>query len=260
MAIAMIPSTAAFTKRESARRCRAMLMIAGGASAQEFCRNTGAALEGFPLAYEVLPGNTADKTTLGDFLKKIEDQYGKAQRIWIMDRGIPTEEVLSEMRKSQPPVYYLVGTPKGRLGHLEKDLAQRAWETVRQGVEVKLLAQEGELYVLAQSRDRVCKEGAIGRRQLKKLWKRLKQLQAMKLSAKDLLLKLGEARGHYRAAWRLIDFELPKPSRNLKNPPAFASPSTAKSSAIPAVAKAVICCAATFAKKTPLCSGAFTPC
>ena len=108
--------------------------------------------EGFPLAYEVLPGNTADKTTLGDFLKKIEDQYGKAQRIWIMDRGIPTEEVLAEMRKSQPPVHYLVGTPKARLEHLEKELAERPWEAVRQGVEVKLLAQEGELYVLAQSR------------------------------------------------------------------------------------------------------------
>jgi Transposase DDE domain len=52
--------------------------------------------EGFPLACEVLPGNTADKTTLGAFLKKIEEQYGKAQRIWIMDRGIPTEEVLAE--------------------------------------------------------------------------------------------------------------------------------------------------------------------
>jgi transposase len=79
--------------------------------------------EGFPLAYEVLPGNTADKTTLRDFLKKIEDQYGKAQRFWVMDRGIPTEEVLEEMRSSDPPIYYLVGTPKGRLGQLEKNLS-----------------------------------------------------------------------------------------------------------------------------------------
>jgi transposase len=55
--------------------------------------------EGFPLAYEVLPGNTADCTTLRDILRKIETQYGKAQRIWVMDRGIPTEEVLTEMRK-----------------------------------------------------------------------------------------------------------------------------------------------------------------
>ena len=84
-----------------------------------------------------------------------------------MDRGIPTEEVLSEMRQSHPPVYYLVGTPKGRLGHLEKELPNVPWEAVRQGVEVKLLPQDGELYVLAQSRDRVCKERAMRRRQLK---------------------------------------------------------------------------------------------
>src|SRR3954465_4988042 len=70
--------------------------------------------EGLPLAYEVLPGNTADKTTLRPFLERIERQYGKARRIWLMDRGVPTEEVLAEMRAADPPVYYLVGTPKGR--------------------------------------------------------------------------------------------------------------------------------------------------
>ena len=70
--------------------------------------------EGFPLAYEVLAGNTRDKTTLRDFLKKIETQYGKAERTWVMDRGVPTEEVLAEMRNSEPPIYCLVGTPKGR--------------------------------------------------------------------------------------------------------------------------------------------------
>lgn len=59
--------------------------------------------EGLPLAYEVLSGNTSDKTTLRDFLAKIERQYGKARRIWLMDRGIPTEEVLAEMRQADPP-------------------------------------------------------------------------------------------------------------------------------------------------------------
>ena len=71
--------------------------------------------EGFPLAYEVMEGNTSDKTTLPGFLQKIEQQYGKAQRIWLMDRGVPTEEVLEQMRTSEPPVSYLVGTPRGRL-------------------------------------------------------------------------------------------------------------------------------------------------
>jgi transposase len=166
--------------------------------------------EGFPLAYEVLAGNTSDKTTLKDFLKKIEDQYGKAQRIWVMDRGIPTEEVLQEMRGSDPPVYYLVGTPKARLKKFEADLLGQPWENVREGVDVKLQSQEGELYVLAQSRDRVAKERSMRVRQLRGLLHRLKALQIMKLSSKNLLLKLGEAKARYRAAWRLFDFDLPE--------------------------------------------------
>ena len=169
--------------------------------------------EGFPLAYEVLPGNTSDKTTLRDFLGKIEEQYGKADRVWLMDRGIPTEEVLAEMRSSDPPISYLVGTPKGRLSKLEDDLLERPWQSVRPGVEVKILPQENELYIFAQSRDRLNKERAMRRRQLKALWKRLGQLQQMKLNARNLLLKLGEAKGRYPAAWRLIDIQLPEPTK-----------------------------------------------
>ena len=149
--------------------------------------------EGLPLAYEVLPGNTADKTTLRGFLERIERQYGKARRVWLMDRGVPTEEVLAEMRAADPPVHYLVGTPKGRLTRLEKQLIAKPWQEARPGVQVKLLAQEGELYVLAQSRDRVGKERAIRRRQLKRLWARLKQLSTMEISREELLMKLGGA-------------------------------------------------------------------
>ena len=164
--------------------------------------------EGFPLAYEVLPGNTADCTTLRAFLRKIEAQYGKAQRIWVMDRGIPTEEVLAEMRQADPPISYLVGTPKGRLSKLEKALLALPWQAVREGVEVKLLPQEQELYVLAQSRARVHKERAMRRRKLKWLWARLKQISAMSLEREELLMKLGAARAKARAAWRLIDVEV----------------------------------------------------
>jgi transposase len=160
----------------------------------------------------VLPGNTSDKTTLRRFLRKIEEQYGKAERVWLMDRGIPTEEVLAEMRASVPPIYYLVGTPKGRLTKLEADLLDRPWQSVRPGVEVKVLPQENELYVFAQSRDRLKKERAMRRRQLKALWKRLGQVQQMKLKARELLLKLGEAKGRYRSAWRFIDIQLPEPA------------------------------------------------
>jgi transposase len=168
--------------------------------------------EGFPLAYEVLAGNTSDKTTLRKFLAKISAQYGQAERVWVMDRGIPTEEVLAEMRSADCPVYYLVGTPKGRLSKLEAELLERPWQQVRAGVEVKILPQENELYLLAQSWDRRNKERAMRRHQLKSLWKRLKQLQQMKLTARRLLLKLGEAKGRYPSAWRLIELQLPDPA------------------------------------------------
>jgi len=150
--------------------------------------------EGLPLAYEVLPGNTRDCTTLKGFLAGIERQYGKARRVWLMDRGVPTGEVLAEMRRSDPPVQYLVGTPKGRLSKLEKELLAKPWREARPGVQVKLLPQDGELYVFAQSRDRVAKERAMRRRQLKWLWARLEQLSAMRLSRQELLMKLGAAR------------------------------------------------------------------
>jgi len=117
------------------------------------------------------------------------------------------------MRQSDPPVYYLVGTPKGRLTKLEQSLLSLPWRAVRPGVEVKLLPQEQELYILAQSRDRIHKERAMRRRQLRALLKRLKELQQMKLSStQNLLLKLGAAKGQYRASWRLIDIEMPESS------------------------------------------------
>ena len=167
--------------------------------------------EGFPLGYEVMPGNTSDKTTLPAFLKKIEEQYGKARRIWIMDRGIPTKKDLEAMRARQPPIYYLVGTPKGRLAQYEKKLTELPWQAVREGVEVKLLKEEKELYVLAQSQDRRKKECGMRRRQLQWLWKRLKEIQAMKFSKKtDLAMKLGAAKQRAPSAWRLVEIEIAK--------------------------------------------------
>jgi len=164
--------------------------------------------EGLPLAYEVLPGNTADSTTLRDFLARIERQYGKARRVWVMDRGIPTEATLEQMRHSDPPVHYLVGTPKGRLSKLEKDLLLKPWQDARPGVQVKLLPQDGELYVFAQSADRIAKERAMRNRQLKRLWARIKQLAGMTLTQKELLMKLGAARSQYPSGWRLVEVQV----------------------------------------------------
>ena len=164
--------------------------------------------DGLPLAYEVLPGNTADCTTLRMFLARIEQQYGRARRVWVMDRGIPTEAVLAEMRGSDPPVQYLVGTPKGRLSRLEKRLLAKPWQQARPGVAVKLLAEDGELYVFAESVERVSKERAMRRRQLKWLWKRLRELAAMDVPREEMLMKLGAARARAPTAWRLVDVEM----------------------------------------------------
>jgi hypothetical protein len=206
----------------------------------------------------VLPGNTSDKTTLRRFLRKIEEQYGKAERVWLMDRGVPTEEVLAEMRASDPPIYYLVGTPKGRLSKLEADLLERPWQSVRPGVEVKVLPQENELYVFAQSQDRLNKERAMRWRQLKALWKRLGQLQQMKLKARELLLKLGEAKGRYRTAWRLMDIQLPEPTT--EGVASFSFALNRQKLRIAAAGKVATCFAPTCAGVTQLSCGSFTSC
>jgi transposase len=129
-----------------------------------------------------------------------------------MDRGIPTEAVLAGMRASNPPVQYLVGTPKGRLSRLEQQFVALPWQQARAGVEVKLLPQDGELYVLAESVDRVTKERAMRRRQLKWLWKRLHDLAKMEVSREEMLMKLGAARSKAPQAWRLVDIKMDKTS------------------------------------------------
>ena len=165
--------------------------------------------DGFPLAYEVLPGNTLDKQTLTDFLGKIARQYGQAERVWVMDRGIPTEETLALMRDSDPPVHYLVGTPKGRLSKLEKSFLDKPWQLVREEVTVKLLAHAQETYVLARSAGRRAKERAMRRRRLKRLCKRLQELQQQAPSRDQLLLKLGAAKKEAGRAYGLVSVCLP---------------------------------------------------
>ena len=173
--------------------------------------------EGFPMAYEVLPGNTSDKTTLKDFLERIQKQYGTARRVWVMDRGIPTDEVLEEMRQqTDPPLQYVVGTPKGRLGKLEAQLVKLSWQQARPSVQVKLLSQEEELFVLVQSQARVSKERAMRRRKLKQLWTRLKALREQRPSYETLLMKLGAAKAEAGRVWSLVEVALPEAPRSKK--------------------------------------------
>jgi transposase len=163
--------------------------------------------QGFPLAYEVYPGNTQDRSTLREFLNRIEKQYGRHRRTWLMDRGIPTEETLEEMRARD--VGYLVGTPKGRLSKLEQDLLSRPWEKARESVKVKLLERDGELYIYVQSAERVAKERSMRQRRLRKLWARLKELRAMKQTRDQLLMRLGAAKKQAGRAWGLVTVHVP---------------------------------------------------
>lgn len=168
--------------------------------------------EGFPLAYEIMPGNTSDKATLQLFLQKIEAQYGKANRTWIMDRGIPTEETLEAMRRSDPPVGYLVGTPRARWDQFRADFEKVPWQKQRDSVEVKLLAHGDEVYVLAKSTGRCAKEVAMRRRKLARLLRTLRALRRTRQRPwkRDTLLhKLGAAHKTAGKAWSFVALTLP---------------------------------------------------
>jgi transposase len=169
--------------------------------------------EGFPLAYEVMPGNTSDRTTLKLFVQKIQAQYGQARRIWIMDRGIPTEETLAEMRQSDPPVGYLVGTPRGRWDEFKEHFEKTPWQKLREAVEVKLLSQGEEVYVLAKSEGRRQKETAIRRRKLVRLLRTLRVLRRTRKRPwkRDTLIhKLGAAHKEAGKAWGFVKIAVPK--------------------------------------------------
>lgn len=164
--------------------------------------------EGFPVAYEVYPGNTRDTATLLAFLDRIEKRYGRLRRTWLMDRGVPTEETLEEMRKRE--IQYLVGTPKGRLTKLEKELIKKPWVKARENVRVKTITVEDEFYVYVQSKDRIAKERGMRRRRLKKLWSKLGELSGRKKLTRDtLLMSLGAAKKEAGRAWFLVHIDVP---------------------------------------------------
>jgi len=173
--------------------------------------------EGYPMAYETLPGNTSDKTTLKGFLEKIEQLYGKANRVWVMDRGIPTEKVIEQMQQSDPKIHYLVGTPKGRLSRLEAQLVKLPWQQARPSVRVKLLGQEKELYVFVESQDRLHKERAIRLRKLRELIRRLKELQQFKkkLTRDELLVAVGQAKEQAGRVFKLLEIQWPEEGQEI---------------------------------------------
>ena len=166
--------------------------------------------DGFPLAYEVMDGNTSDRTTLRGFLDQIENTYGQAKRMWIMDRGIPSEAILAEMRNPARPMSYLVGTGKGKIKQYEKKWLDLPWHKVRDSVEVKLFEQDGELYVLAKSQGRQRKEIAMRRKRLARLLRKLRAMRRSLPSRDQLLMRIGAVKTAAGRAFGFVKIQVPE--------------------------------------------------
>jgi hypothetical protein len=165
---------------------------------------------GLPLAYEVMAGNTSEKTTLRGFLDRIESLYGKARRVWLMDRGIPTEALLQEMRTTRQETFYLVGTSRAKVKRYEKRWLELPWKKVRESVEVKLFAQDGELYVLAKSEGRQAKEIAMRRKKLARLLRKLRAMRRSCPKRDQLLMRVGAAKTDAGRAFGFVNINLPQ--------------------------------------------------
>ena len=166
--------------------------------------------DGFPLAYEVMNGNTSERTTLRTFLDDIEKTYGKAKRTWVMDRGIPSEAILKEMRQPERETFYLVGTPKGKINQHQKKWLDLPWQKVRDSVQVKLYQDGGELYVLAKSEGRQAKEIAIRRKRLVRLLRKLRAMRKSLPKRDALLLRIGAAKKEAGRAFGFVKIRLPQ--------------------------------------------------
>jgi len=171
---------------------------------------------GLPLAYEVMAGNTSEKTTLRGFLDRIESLYGKARRVWLMDRGIPTEALLQEMRTSRQETFYLVGTSRAKVRQYEKRWLELPWKKVRESVEVKLFAQDGELYVLAKSEGRQAKEIAMRRKKLARLLRKLRAMRRSCPKRDQLLMRVGAAKTDAGRAFGFVKINLPQAGQEVR--------------------------------------------
>ena len=163
--------------------------------------------DGFPLAYEVMDGNTSEQKTLQPFLDRIEKTYGQARRVWVMDRGIPTEATLKKMRERK--ISYLVGTPKGSIDKHEKQWLELPWKQVGDSVQVKLYEHQEELYVLARSDGRQAKEIAIRRKRLVRLLRKLRAMRRSLPGRDQLLLRIGAAKKEAGRSFGFVTITLP---------------------------------------------------
>jgi len=146
------------------------------------CKQVNIALvvsrSGLPLGYEVFAGNRNDSTTLEEMVEHVEKLYGKANRIWVMDRGMVSEDNITLLKKGHRR--YIVGTPKGQLRRFERELAETDWNKVREGLEVRLCPAENgeEVFILCRSDERRTKEQAMHERFEKRIEEGLRKIEA----------------------------------------------------------------------------------
>ena len=179
---------------------------------------------GMPLGYEVFAGNTADVTTVEHIVETMEHRYGKSNRIWVMDRGMVSEENIEFLRDGDRR--YIVGTPKSMLKKFEQELLKEDWHTIRDGIEVKVCdppsdendqqrtddSAKSEKFLLCRSRDRLKKDEAILRRFEQKIEERLKSMTArcekQKRDPMKVEREVGRLLGQNTRAAKLFEVEV----------------------------------------------------
>jgi transposase len=169
--------------------------------------------DGFPLAHRTFAGNTQDLKTVQTIVGEIETQFGKSQRIWVMDRGMISDESLKFLGESNRR--YLLATKRGELAGFQDDLGRTGWKRLPKNpqVEVKLFEREAVHYLLARSRPRRRKERAIRRRQRRGLAQDLKKLSALidagKLKNRDKILeRVGRLKERYPKARGFVEINV----------------------------------------------------
>ena len=181
---------------------------------------------GMPLGYEVFAGNTVDVTTVEHIVETMEKRYGKSDRIWVMDRGMVSEDNIDFLL--QGGRRYIVGTPKSMLKQFEAEVLKDDWNTIRDGLEVKLCRRpreasevgtdapddDGELFILCRSRDRSQKEEAMVRRSEEKIRERLEKMKArcekQKRDPQKVEREVGRLLGQNTRAARLFEVTVTK--------------------------------------------------
>jgi transposase len=174
-----VTSTYVEGEHQGSELCQRGYSRDGRPDCKQVCIGLVVTREGLPLGYEVFAGNTHDSRTVEEIVEKMETQYGKADRIWVMDRGMVSEENLVRLRRDGRR--YIIGTPKANLKQVQKHLLEKSdWQVVHAGVEVKMcpsLEVDNEIFILCKSKDRALKERSIHDRFVQRIEHGLEKLK-----------------------------------------------------------------------------------